>query len=87
MWYSNPISTIVPNMFLMETSKNELPYHFPMHQQAYRVKKKKNLIHFLKIYLNYKFQLSTKICYIIVINNSLHVLPVKVTDQCALPEK
>lgn len=32
----------------METLKDELPYHFPMHQQAYRVKKKQNFFIFLK---------------------------------------
>lgn len=87
MWYSNPVSTIIPNMFLMETLKDELPYHFPMHQQAYRVKKKPKLFHFLKIHLNHKFQLGIKICHINVIKNSLHVFPVKVSDQCVLPEK
>lgn len=72
-------------MFLMETLKDELPYHLPMHQQAYKVKKK--LIHFLKIHLNHEFQLRIKMCHITVIKNSLHVFPVKVKDQCVLLEK
>lgn len=47
-WYSNPVSAVIPNMFLTETLKDELPYHFPMHQQGYEVKKKNNFLILLK---------------------------------------
>lgn len=87
-WYSNPVSAVVPYMFLMETLKDELQYHFPMHQQGYKVEtnKQTKLFHSLKIYLNPKFQINIRICHSIVIKNSLHIFPVKVTDKCVLPE-
>lgn len=76
-WNSNPVSAVIPNMFLMETLKDGLQCHFPMYQQVYTVKNKQTkspqLFNSLKIYLKLQFQINIRMCYSIVIKDSLHI--------------
>ena len=59
---------------------------FPCISKAIKLKKKPKLFHSLKIYLNPKFQINIRMRHSIVIKDSLHIFPVKVTDKCVLPE-